>query len=113
MNGIRAWLENAVQRSSRREEAQIPPGIGTFAIDQSLLTGVLPKSLAGVKVGRAVPSAPRQGVQFCAFRAPLRIRGALGTARPTHDRVGQHALTSAATFSKRALRFWQQAPATR
>jgi hypothetical protein len=58
---------------------------------------VLPKRFERVKVGRAVPSAPCEVAQTRTFRASADARGALGTARPTADPFGQHALTSSAT----------------
>jgi hydrogenase maturation protease len=38
---------------------------------------------AGLKVGRAVPSAPSGGHESLTFNTPSDARGALGTARPT------------------------------
>ena len=48
------------------------------------------------KVGRGVPNAPPEVFPFLSFRVPADTRGAMGTPRPTHDRMGQHALTTAA-----------------
>ena len=60
---------------------------------------MLPKSSVAPKVGRAVPSAPGQVAETGAFRTSAGSRGALGTARPTSDRLGQHALTSFTDYS--------------
>ena len=49
------------------------------------LGGVLLKSSARVKVGRAVPSAPWEVAKACSSRTSLDARGALRTARPTAD----------------------------
>ena len=48
-------------------------------------------SNARVKVGRVVPSAPREFAQPT-LRTPSEARGALGTARPTTAQFGQEAL---------------------
>jgi len=61
--------------------------------------GVLPKSFARLKVGRAVPSAPWEGAQVRTFQTSSHPRGALGehalpaggalgTARPTTNLFG-------------------------
>jgi hypothetical protein len=63
------------------------------------LTGVLPIPTASLKVGRGVPAAPPHVVQFPTVQAPLDARGAVGTPRPTHDPIRQHAQTSAAAIS--------------
>ena len=42
---------------------------------------VLPKSSVHLKVGRAVPSAPREVAKTRTFRRASDARGALGTAR--------------------------------
>ncbi|MGD0261141.1 MAG: FAD binding domain-containing protein [Verrucomicrobiota bacterium] len=47
--------------------------------------GVLPKSSAPAKVGRAVPSAPRQNAKTRTFGDSSHAGGALGTARPTTE----------------------------
>ena len=52
-------------------------------------------SPAGLKVGRGVPTAPSEIVQFRTVWAPTDIRGAVGTPRPTHEWVGQPALAPA------------------
>jgi hypothetical protein len=57
--------------------------------------GVLPKSPAGSKVGRALRYAPLEVVQMLAFRAFPAARGAQRSARPTHETVGQHARNEA------------------
>jgi hypothetical protein len=57
--------------------------------------GVLPKSPAGSKVGRALRCAPLEVVQMLAFRAFPAARGAQRSARPTHETVGQHARNEA------------------
>jgi molybdate transport system ATP-binding protein len=54
-------------------------------------------NLAGLMVGRGVPTAPSEIVQFRTVRAPADLRGAVGTPRPTHHWLGQHDLSSAAT----------------
>ena len=55
-------------------------------------------TLRGEKVLRRCPTAPPEVVQCRTFRMPLDPRGALRTALPTNDRVGQHARQSAHSF---------------
>jgi hypothetical protein len=74
-------------------------GLNYFAVkrtSQSLVTGVLLKSSSRMRVGRAAPSAPWEVAQTRTFCTSTVAGGALGTARLT-PKVGQHALTSAAT----------------
>jgi hypothetical protein len=58
--------------------------------------GVLPRSLAGLVVGRGVPNLSPKVVRFGTFRAPLDVRGAVGSPRPTNWRVGHYARKRAA-----------------
>jgi tetratricopeptide (TPR) repeat protein len=51
------------------------------------IPALLPKPSEWLEVGRAVPSAPCEVAQTCAFRPSWEVRGALRTARPTHRLV--------------------------
>ena len=57
--------------------------------------GVLPKSLASLKVGRGVATAPSEVTQFRMFRVTSNASGAVGTPRPATRQVGQRALGAA------------------
>jgi excinuclease ABC subunit A len=81
-------------RPGAKSEIRSPKSEGSQS-----LPDVLPKSSAPLKVGRAVPSAPREDDEALTLRTSSDARGALGTARPTADLFGQHALpTSAPTL---------------
>ena len=99
------------QATADQRSAQPPRPLRGFqplgdrpATDAELKRGALPRVFANWKVGRAVLSEPLEVVQFPTFRAPSDTRGAVGTPRPTHDPVGQHALTSAARPCGRVVR---------
>jgi len=64
--------------------------------DESVPTGVLPKSSAPAKVGRVSPSAPRGAETLRNVRVWATTDGALGETRPTAESPTQHPLASAA-----------------
>ena len=94
---VRRWVLASIAQPRLR--GSLVAGLDTLTPDRRLgrLTGVLPKSFARQKVGRAILRAPREIGKTRAFWVFSDARGALGTVRPTSDRFGQHALTLAPT----------------
>ena len=72
------------------------------------LQGVLPRSSAHLKVGRAVLSAPWEVAKTRTFGTSAVARGAVRTPRPATDLFGQHALHT--TTGSRAVLNPQQPP---
>src|ERR1035441_8439954 len=93
---VRRWVLASIAQPRLRDS--LVAGLDTLTPDRrwGQLTGVLPKSFARQKVGRAVLSAPRASEDARNVRVLPIFRDALGTARPTADLFGQHALTPAA-----------------
>ena len=100
--GDRIVFEHTTWVFQRHEQWAI---IGANGSGKSLLAdavrGRLPlvkrlfSTLAGLKAGRGVPTAPRGAAGVRSVRNWTISDGAEGTPRPTHDRLGQYALSSA------------------
>jgi len=80
--------EEMIKATGRRWSTEYKEPVIAVLVRRALeqcARGVLPKSSASAKVGRAVPSAPRQMAKTGTFGTPSHVRGALGTARPTTE----------------------------
>ena len=71
-------------------------------------TAELPKSCLCQKLGRAVLGAPWEIAKPRKFRTSLDARGALRTARPTTEPLGQHALAAPAICPQADLAHHQE-----
>ena len=78
----------------------------SLAVLRRLRTGGLPKSSAPVKVGRAVPSAPREFAETRTLPTPSDAGGAVGTPPPTIALLGQQARSFTRMACSRTAALW-------
>jgi xanthine dehydrogenase iron-sulfur cluster and FAD-binding subunit A len=80
--------EEMIKATGRRWSTEYKEPVIAVLVRRALeqcVNGVLPKSSAPARIGRAVPSAPRQLARTGTLGTSSHARGALGTTRPTTE----------------------------